>query len=725
MGSSNSSIVSLIIPNNIPQELKDINQWVCWKAVHKRNAKKPTKIPYSPKTLKAASTTDSKTWGTFDEAYEALKKSKDFTGIGFVFTSRDPYIGIDLDNCIDEDGELDSNSELWTDIFDSYTELSPSRKGLHIIVRGEILKSLKTDKYEIYDKGRYFTITGQPVGGAFPECGDISKDQEALNQFVNIHFGTGRKSDSVWSPAQGEIKGNRNNTLVSVLGKMLSIGMRKDETEILIDYFNENYCNPPLDPEELDKTVLKAIERYAKDPEAEEEKRVIGEDIPELDKLVERYAYAEALDRFIVKQSGLQISPEAVNRKNAAIKIPVETAQGKRYMKPVNALLQREDFVKVDHITWWPGKDEVFTDTRDHITYYNTYRAPDYSHIDIKGKSVKLWLDHVKYIIPDERERETFLDWMAYTVQHPEKKINYAILLGGEERIGKDLIIVPVTRMLAGFYQEVTVLDLLSRFNGYLRQTLFLVIEEIYVPTNRDRREMENKLKGLNAAPPAMLRLEDKNDKSFPIANVVKPFYMTNHQDALVLSDAEAPRYFCIWSPAKRKDVEYYTKILDWYEEKNGIGAVAHYLLTRDVSKFDTTRSPFTTQFTQRVAKESKGALEYDIQNAYEQDLPPFDKTLFKIEDLKNALNLPNVHPVVLGRALRNEGFERLEKLYRNKVGKKSRVVKFICWCHKEDWDQLNKETGTTIHDLYMKERRAGANKNLVKKFMEDLNVED
>jgi putative DNA primase/helicase len=84
--------------------------------------------------------------------------------VGFVFCSGDPYVGIDLDDCVDpETGQI----ELWAlqiiEELDSYTEFSPSGKGVHIIVKGKIPSAVKRDEIEMYDCKRFFTITGHVV----------------------------------------------------------------------------------------------------------------------------------------------------------------------------------------------------------------------------------------------------------------------------------------------------------------------------------------------------------------------------------------------------------------------------------------------------------------------------------------------------------------------------------------------------------------------------------
>jgi putative DNA primase/helicase len=147
-------------PEGIPVELKRRPQWVNFEVVRKPDGRLD-KVPYTPGTKRRASTTDLMTWRTFEEALAGLEQ---FDGVGFVFCSGDPYVGIDLDDCVDpETGQI----ELWAlqiiEELDSYTEFSPSGKGVHIIVKGKIPSAVKRDEIEMYDCKRFFTITGHVV----------------------------------------------------------------------------------------------------------------------------------------------------------------------------------------------------------------------------------------------------------------------------------------------------------------------------------------------------------------------------------------------------------------------------------------------------------------------------------------------------------------------------------------------------------------------------------
>lgn len=150
----------------IPEELKSLKQWCVWK-YEERNGK-TTKIPYDPNTLKHAKSNDEQTWADLDTARQVLQKT-DANGLGFFF--KPPYMGIDLDDVAEDierfkQGQHTDNivSEFYNTL-KSYGETSPSGKGIHIILKGRVPDTKKRrNNVEMYDKGRFFTMTGNTLG---------------------------------------------------------------------------------------------------------------------------------------------------------------------------------------------------------------------------------------------------------------------------------------------------------------------------------------------------------------------------------------------------------------------------------------------------------------------------------------------------------------------------------------------------------------------------------
>ena len=168
-----------------PQELRLLPQWVVWKFGEPRpNGKRP-KVPYTPTTGQKAAANQPETWGTYEEACKATRKG--FDGVGFMFLAGQGYIGIDLDACREGDATVHKWARDIIDRLNSYTELSPSFTGVHIIIKGKIPgERRRKGNVEIYDGERFFTVTGRTMTyGSRP----IAERQDALNSLYIEIFG--------------------------------------------------------------------------------------------------------------------------------------------------------------------------------------------------------------------------------------------------------------------------------------------------------------------------------------------------------------------------------------------------------------------------------------------------------------------------------------------------------------------------------------------------------
>ena len=149
------------LTSNIPRELKLLSQWVNWR-YEQRNGK-PTKVPINAHNGNNASCDDRSTWSDFEVAHQKLQAG-DAAGVGFQITP--PYVGIDLDKCRNnETGQIEQWARDIISELNSYTELSPSETGVHILVQGELpAGGRRKGHVEMYDGKRFFTMTGAHVG---------------------------------------------------------------------------------------------------------------------------------------------------------------------------------------------------------------------------------------------------------------------------------------------------------------------------------------------------------------------------------------------------------------------------------------------------------------------------------------------------------------------------------------------------------------------------------
>ncbi len=252
----------------IPQELKELDRWVC--------CTDDSKIPYKAWVFDTASSVKPDTWSDFAMADEAVREGN-YKYLGFVFKESDGYVGIDIDTGY-EDGLI---SEVACDIIShskSYCERSKSGRGFHIILKGTLPFNGRNNRsgIEIYKTARFFIMTGNTL-----LYDTICENQTAIDYVVDKYFQDTERtvtfSDKTYSPiwdnpfSCGKFKlrphypeipkGSRNVSLLSVAGQLLR--SEYTQTDILreLRYINQVACKPPLKESEL-KAITHSILKY-------------------------------------------------------------------------------------------------------------------------------------------------------------------------------------------------------------------------------------------------------------------------------------------------------------------------------------------------------------------------------------------------------------------------------------------------------------------------------
>lgn len=155
--------------HRIPNEMREYCNFVVWKSEARVDGK-TTKVPYQAKNGQLASVANPSHWSSFDDAITAAEK---YDGIGFVFSEDDPFAGIDLDDTAGDASALERQHKLFKE-FNSYSELSPSGKGLHIIAKGSVPSGRRQKHIEVYSSKRFFTMTGNVyLDKPIVECPDL------------------------------------------------------------------------------------------------------------------------------------------------------------------------------------------------------------------------------------------------------------------------------------------------------------------------------------------------------------------------------------------------------------------------------------------------------------------------------------------------------------------------------------------------------------------------
>ena len=183
----------------IPQEIKALPNWICWDAVPDEKRGKIKKVPINALTGGGAMSNNPSTWCDFDTAVRASEKH---SGIGFMFGGC-PYFGVDIDGKEEEleayqRGENGNIISEFISTLQSYTEISQSGKGIHIICRGKLPKrGRRKGSVEMYEDGRFFVMTGNSCS----EYAGISDCTESIKPLHEKYIGGGREPQAKVRPA--------------------------------------------------------------------------------------------------------------------------------------------------------------------------------------------------------------------------------------------------------------------------------------------------------------------------------------------------------------------------------------------------------------------------------------------------------------------------------------------------------------------------------------------
>lgn len=220
----------------LPLELKVKPNWVGHK----------NKIPLSAITDLAAKSDTPSTWSPYDTARQRAY-TNGWDGIGFMFEP--PYVGVDLDDCV-ENGKINPFASSIINATSSYTEYSPSKTGVHIICKGKLPAPIKTSTLEVYQTGRYFTMTGDRISN--------HSLLRQIDDFSFLYPSGYNKSQTMIERLNSIQKGNRNNTLTGIAGILRREGLSDTE---MFDFLKHKACEVGMSEKEL-WTICKSVGRY-------------------------------------------------------------------------------------------------------------------------------------------------------------------------------------------------------------------------------------------------------------------------------------------------------------------------------------------------------------------------------------------------------------------------------------------------------------------------------
>lgn len=236
--------------------MKRYNQWVLW-----RKSSKGVKILFQING-EPAKVNDSSTWSSFLEVSSYYKQNQsEYNGIGYVFHQDDPYTVIDLDNK-NNNKRLSKYFKSIIKKMNSYTEISQSQKGYHIIIKQSHISGdrRRKDNYETYNHGRFIAITGDLYHKKYSRIRSSSYFNEFYQKHINHSSSSNSGNDSSNfddSFSDEEVLGFiRSGTFRTKFNKML-------DGKLIV---GEKYKNPDYPSfSEMDFAFCSIVSNYTQD----------------------------------------------------------------------------------------------------------------------------------------------------------------------------------------------------------------------------------------------------------------------------------------------------------------------------------------------------------------------------------------------------------------------------------------------------------------------------
>jgi hypothetical protein len=293
----------------------------------------------------------------------------------------------------------------------------------------------------------------------------------------------------------------------------------------------------------------------------------------------------------------------------------------------------------VEQMTWSPGEPTLIKDRliseggwidRAGCTVFNLYRAPQIDSGD--ANEAYVWLNHVQKVFPNDVDH--IVRWLAHRVQYPEDKINHALVLGGPQGIGKDTLLEPVKHAIGPWnFLEVSPQHMLGRFNGFLKSVI-LRVNEARDLGDINRFQFYDHLKAYTAAPPDVLRVDEKNLREYSVPNCCGVIITTNHKSDGIYLPADDRRHYVAWSSLTKEDFQqaYWNRIWRWYVD-GGYRHVATYLSELDISAFDAKAPPPKTAAFWDIVDANRAPEDAELADVLDDLNNPAATTLSRIQN--------------------------------------------------------------------------------------------
>jgi hypothetical protein len=354
-------------------------------------------------------------------------------------------------------------------------------------------------------------------------------------------------------------------------------------------------------------------------PDLDPEDPILQSKTPIWDMLRERWAYC-ALKGFVELnvRRAVQRQPFADMHAYLKRRLCAELRPGHKKSKPLPSVadlfLEQFDRLEVFDITYAPG-DPRFIDTEvSGVPTLNYWRPSTIQARTVSADQVKPWLEHVLFVLGSVIERDRFIKWCAFVVQHPKLKPNWHFLIMSIQGLGKDTMVLPLKLAVGdGNWIEELIYGVASPFNDLIENKLLIVGETAQPKTGHmSAHDVGTRLKPLLAQPPERFTVNKKYKSLYVIPNRIALILFSNELNPLLLDRDQRRVHVVNRRAAKPEPPFYYENLMAWLGS-GGSELAAAYLLSYPLTEAEVK------EFAGGVAPQTADKIELEYQNTTPQ----------------------------------------------------------------------------------------------------------
>lgn len=382
-----------------------------------------------------------------------------------------------------------------------------------------------------------------------------------------------------------------------------------------------------------------------------------------LERMLRRFVWVHESERYVDLQTGKFLSGRAFNAANTDV-----APFGRAGEKSSEAIFQNAPGArKLSGTTYRPGKP-VIVEEENAVNLWRP--GPIVPLESVTDETVAPWLGLAVKLLGERGTPafEHFMDYWAFVLQRIGVKINHALVLLGEQGVGKDTLLKPLFQFFGNSVSRVTPEELGSQFTQYL-QGHIMNVPEMH---SFSKWEIYNKLKAYIADPPSHLTINAKNQRPYQIPNVGIWVMTTNYDDALRMDEGDRRFWVHRCLVSEKQSPEFYAKVHGLIDQGHGAAKIAGWLMQRDISRFNPHAPPPMTEAKRSMLDLSQPPGVRWVRDQFAEGSALAGRSIVAASDVRAAAHdgwgapadLKDSH---ITAALRAEGFQRADRV---RVGK-------------------------------------------------------